>query len=312
MKKGLIIVSKCQCCYHIENLNHVFINGPIATTVWIYFDNIFNVLSSFQYDSIIAIITDWILPIKGHIRNIIPVLICWYLWESRNASKHDNIGMNALNIIAKVKNKILQLHSANLINASSFHNCLNAAFVFGLNFSLQPITKNEILVYWRCPVKDYFKLNTDGSYNNSFAGCGGIIRDHKGKTVIAYAGPSSGSNALQAEFASLQYGIHLCLSLGLNKIWVEVDALLLIQYISGNLKNNPNNFYMIRDIKHCLSRINFSISHIMREGNAVADGLAKMGCGLDGFVHFNENSLPRDILGLIKLDRMGFPYIRFH
>lgn len=28
--KGFYLLSKCQCCYHIEDINHVFINGPIV------------------------------------------------------------------------------------------------------------------------------------------------------------------------------------------------------------------------------------------------------------------------------------------
>ncbi|PKU60176.1 uncharacterized protein LOC110095807 [Dendrobium catenatum] len=312
MKKGLIIVSKCQCCYHIENLNHVFINGPIATKVWIYFDNIFNVITSFHYDSITSLLKDWFLPIKGHIRNLIPIIICWYLWEIRNNSKHENIGMNALNVIAKVKNKVLQLFVAKLITVDSFKNCIPAANDLGLKFIVQLIIKTEKLVYWKRPVYGCFKLNMDGSYNNSTAGCGCIIRDYNGMVVAAYAGPSSGTNAVQAETDSLLYGIQLRSSLGITNIWVEVDALLLLHYINGNSISNPTIFYKVRDIKHCFSPINYSLSHILREGNAVADGLAKMECSMTDFLHFNDNSLPRDIKGLIKLDQMGFPYIRFN
>ncbi|PKU72524.1 Putative ribonuclease H protein [Dendrobium catenatum] len=180
----------------------------------------------------------------------------------------------------------------------------------GLKLLIEPINKKEKLIYWRRPVYNCFKLNTDGSFNNLNAGCGGIIRDHKGMVVMAYAGSSPGTNALQAEIDNLLYGIQLCLSLGINNIWVEVDALLLIQYVNGYSMNNPNIFYKIWDIKNCLSRINFSISHILHEGNAVADGLAKLGCAMNDFLLFNDNSLPREIKGLTKLDRLGLPYMR--
>ncbi|KAI0511688.1 hypothetical protein KFK09_012320 [Dendrobium nobile] len=309
-KKGLVIVSKCQCCYHFENINHVFINGPIAIRVWNYFDNIFKVMVDGYYESFTSIIKDWIIPIKGHIRNTIPVLICWYLWASRNDSKHNNIRMDAMNIISKFKNKVIQLYNANLIKPSSFKNHYNAASAFGLVISNRKIKSREKLIYWKRPVIDYFKLNTDGSYNSVTAGCGGIIRDHNGKIVVAFAGPSSGTYAITAEIDSLNFGVKLCQSLGFTNIWIEVDALLLIHYISGNSSYNPTNFYKIREIKLALSGMNYSISHILREGNAVADALAKLGCNLDCFYHFNDASIPRNIKGLINLDRMGLPYMR--
>ncbi|PKU70971.1 Putative ribonuclease H protein [Dendrobium catenatum] len=262
------------------------------------------------YDSFSSKIKDWIIPIKGHIRNIIPVIICWYLWASRNDSKHNNIRMDAMNIISKVKNKVSQLFNANLIKPNSFKSHYNAASVFGLDLSNRKIQSREKLIYWKRPVIGCFKLNTDGSFNSDTAGCGGIIRDYNGKIVVAFAGPSSGSNAITAEIDSLKFGVDLCLSLGYMNIWVEVDALLLLHYISGNSNFNPTNFYKIREIKLALSGMNFSISHIMREGNAVADALAKMGCNLDCFYHFNEVSIPRNIRGLINLDRMGLPYMR--
>ncbi|PKU62688.1 Putative ribonuclease H protein [Dendrobium catenatum] len=271
-----------------------------------------NILSTTHYNSITCLLKDWLIPTKGHIRNIIPVIICWYLWDSRNASKHDNMVMNVLNVIAKVKNKILQLYGANLIKVESFKNCIHVANEFGLNLNLHPTTRKDKLIHWRLPVVGCFKLNTDGSYNKVNARCGGIIRDYSGKVVEAFAGPSSGINAIQAEVDSLLYGVQLCLTLGLYNIWVEVDAMLLIHYIEGKTSLNPSNFYKIRDIKHCLSLISYYISHIMREGNAVADGLAKLGCSLTGFFDFNDHSLPREIKGLIKLDQLGLPYIRFY
>ncbi|KAI0502223.1 hypothetical protein KFK09_017170 [Dendrobium nobile] len=234
LKKGLVIVSKCQCCYHFENINHVFINGPIAIKVWNYFDNIFKVMVDGYYASFTTKIRDWIIPIKEHIRNIIPVFICWYLWASRNDSKHNNIRMDAMNIISKVKNKVIQLYNANLIKPISFKNHYNAATALGLVFSNRTIQSREKLIYWKRPVIGYFKLNTDSSYNSDTAGCGGIIRDHNGKIVVAFAGPSSGTNVITAEIDSLNFGVKLCLSLGYINIWVEVDALLLFQYINGN------------------------------------------------------------------------------
>ncbi|KAL0928089.1 hypothetical protein M5K25_002329 [Dendrobium thyrsiflorum] len=32
--KGISVVSKCQCCFHVENINHIFVSGPVAVKLW--------------------------------------------------------------------------------------------------------------------------------------------------------------------------------------------------------------------------------------------------------------------------------------
>ncbi|KAL0917849.1 hypothetical protein M5K25_012949 [Dendrobium thyrsiflorum] len=107
MKKGFYMVSKCQCCYHIENLNHVFANGHVSLKVWLYFDNVLTTQFCKNYNNIINIMHDWVVPIKRHIRNMLPTIICWFLWKSRNEAKHENITMKASYIVLKIKGKDL-------------------------------------------------------------------------------------------------------------------------------------------------------------------------------------------------------------
>lgn len=33
-RKGILMLSKCQCCSQVETLEHVFISGPKADEVW--------------------------------------------------------------------------------------------------------------------------------------------------------------------------------------------------------------------------------------------------------------------------------------
>lgn len=39
---GLYLSSKCQCCYHIENINYFFVNGVITTKIWEWYDTTFD------------------------------------------------------------------------------------------------------------------------------------------------------------------------------------------------------------------------------------------------------------------------------
>ncbi|KAK4493277.1 hypothetical protein RD792_017845 [Penstemon davidsonii] len=41
--RGTQLASKCQCCFDMESIQHVFINGSVASQVWDYFTNLFGV-----------------------------------------------------------------------------------------------------------------------------------------------------------------------------------------------------------------------------------------------------------------------------
>ncbi|KAL0904266.1 hypothetical protein M5K25_026352 [Dendrobium thyrsiflorum] len=88
----------------------------------------------------------------------------------RNNVKHENIKMNASNIIAKVKNKVLELFVAKLIKADSFKGFHHVACDLGLVLGPITVTNNNRLIYWKKPLEGCFKLNTDGAKNNFNAG----------------------------------------------------------------------------------------------------------------------------------------------
>ncbi|PKU70821.1 hypothetical protein MA16_Dca010801 [Dendrobium catenatum] len=52
------------------------------------------------------------------------------------------------------------------------------------------------------------------------------------------------------------------------------------------------------------------MTHIFREGNACADWLAKKGCQISVVEEFGEPELPLVLHGLVRLDKLGLPYIR--
>ncbi|KAL0923443.1 hypothetical protein M5K25_007500 [Dendrobium thyrsiflorum] len=71
--KGISVVSKCQCCFHVENINHIFVSGPVA---------FFNPLLSIK-----DLIYKWFSKDKGHITHLVCALIVWNLWVARNIAR---------------------------------------------------------------------------------------------------------------------------------------------------------------------------------------------------------------------------------
>ncbi|KAL0920132.1 hypothetical protein M5K25_009244 [Dendrobium thyrsiflorum] len=86
--KGFQGPSKCQCCYHNESIKHVFLDGFFAKQVWKYFYALTNKTPPNCYGYITDILKDWFVPVKGHILNVLPILILWFIWRSRNEAKH--------------------------------------------------------------------------------------------------------------------------------------------------------------------------------------------------------------------------------
>ncbi|PKU67224.1 Putative ribonuclease H protein [Dendrobium catenatum] len=74
-KRGIIKPSKCQCCFHSENMHHVFVFGPIAVKTWIYFEDVFKLNIYKTNMSIYGLLNSWFVNPIGHIRNVTYSLI---------------------------------------------------------------------------------------------------------------------------------------------------------------------------------------------------------------------------------------------
>ncbi|KAL0907215.1 hypothetical protein M5K25_025769 [Dendrobium thyrsiflorum] len=273
--KGFSFPSKCQCCANIEDINHVFAYGECAYKVWNHFFGLANMDNNSVNNGILAILNCWVNKSKGHILNIIPVLILWYLWQARNDAKHNDIKIDSSLVILKVKHKILSFYAVKLISENNFKHCLHLAGKLGIFFENTSVNHQDKIVKWIKPSSPFVKLNSDGSVGNSGAGFGGIVRNYLGNVLFAYAGKADTSNVLTAELLGLLYGLISCSERGFLNINIEVDAISLIQIF------NRKDFM----------------------GNACADFFAKLGSQMVGFQLFTEANLPFIAKGIITLDK---------
>ncbi|KAI0529110.1 hypothetical protein KFK09_001657 [Dendrobium nobile] len=203
-----------------------------------------------------------------------------------NKAKHEGIRMDAMRIIENIKYKVYQLYTANIIFAM------------------------EKVVRWVKPVYPFVKLNSDGSVSSNTAGMGGIIRNFNGDVIIAYASPLNHCKVIYDEMRGISYGLELCHRTGITNVAIEVDALSLIQMINKDIMCYPDFFHIMRKIKSLLAGLNFTLIHIFREGNACADFLAKKGSLINDLEEFSNSNLPQQLRGLVRLDKLGLPYIR--
>ncbi|PKU73908.1 hypothetical protein MA16_Dca021220 [Dendrobium catenatum] len=139
---------------------------------------------------------------------------------------------------------------------------------------------------------------------------GGTVCDSSSEVMMAYAGPLYPCKVIFTELMGLAKGLEICQRRGYFNVDIKVDAMLLIQIFKNDSVFYPKFFYLIRTIRMVISNLNCSIKHVLREGNACAGWLAKFGCKMDNEVEFGNDNLPRLLTGLIKLEKIGLPYIR--
>lgn len=133
---------------------------------------------------------------------------------------------------------------------------------------------------WMKPPLGWFKLNTDGSsiQQRKVAGGGGVLRDGFGNWVVGFSIGFDFRSSVFAELSALRGGLIIAKSLGIKKIVVELDAKVVVSLITNSSKTKKSINSTVMDCKNLLQGFEeYIIQHTYREGNRVADVLAKMG-----------------------------------
>lgn len=337
--RGISLASKCWCCPNqsplrasspfsalvvfsppssaVESIEHIFFLSSVARRVWEHFYEIFgftpphtvHIPQILHYWRLFASHT---LTRCTHITTIVPCLILWFLWTARNDSKHRGIFVRSDTIIYRVVRQVRLLHHCRLLSSESWMGLFHVAASLGLFYSSSPPRPPPLPIVWLPPDPGWVKLNTDGAFRMSTldSGMGGVVRDHHGEVLFAFHEHGSVSSSISVELAALLSGLSHTIRLGHTRMWIEVDALLVVQLLSHSDAGHWSIQGFLTSIRNVLSSVEFRISHVHREGNTVADALANLGCQTEVARSFPPAVLPRQILTLARLDQMGWPSFR--
>ncbi|XP_017981034.1 PREDICTED: uncharacterized protein LOC108663047 [Theobroma cacao] len=132
---------------------------------------------------------------------------------------------------------------------------------------------------WHKPSAGEFKLNVDGSskHNRQSAVGGGHLRDHTGTMIFGFSENFGPCDSLQEELMALHRGLLLCIKHNVSRLWIEMDAKVVVHMINKGHQGSSRTRYLLTSIGRSLSSFSFRISHIHREGNQVAEHLANQG-----------------------------------
>ncbi|MCO5577970.1 hypothetical protein L7F22_031807 [Adiantum nelumboides] len=117
-------------------------------------------------------------------------------------------------------------------------------------------------------------LYFDGSYRRSHdAASGGIVvYDAQGNLVRKQGLKFDAKSNNEAEYMALEGGLHICLQMGINRLQIKGDALLVVKQVLGVWKNkNPKLKNLYFRVKALLKKFEaWSLQHIERSQNEEA------------------------------------------
>ena len=96
-----------------------------------------------------------------------------------------------------------------------------------------PPTKPFHFVRWHPPPPRFIKINFDGSFINSAAAGGYIIRDWTGKVIKTGAANYGHSSIMVAEARPLRDGVKIANQAGFRKLYIEGDNCTIIKALQG-------------------------------------------------------------------------------
>ncbi|KAG6538552.1 hypothetical protein ZIOFF_003676 [Zingiber officinale] len=306
-QRGVCLVSRCQCCAAVESWEHLFYGSLVAGDVWGYFGHLFGVGSWRAMESWRAG-TAW--SSTGSVREIIPLLIFWFLWTARNDSKHRGLRPEGQKIIRQITQYLRVGMASGIIKPRHWRGAISAAQAMVIQVRIRTLHTISV-VHWRRPDDGWFKLNTDGSSrgNPGESAYGAIVRDHSGQVVVARQGVLGEGSNIRAELMAILRGLELCVDRQLSPIWLESDSLVALHII-----RSPGISWEFREeilrIRKLVRQHGVRCTHIYREGNAAADFLANQAYQVEGERVMEGQEIDGLLLGICRMDRLGLPYIR--
>ena len=162
-------------------------------------------------------------------------------------------------------------------------------------------------IKWDKPPVGWMKLNTDGSVCGSLgvAGYRGVIRDDCGNWLLGFTRRIGITNNFSVKLWGLREGLIMCCNHNIASLIVELDAKAVIEAFRNDQYVNNIISPILDDCRLLSSHFSWiEFNHCFREGNRVADTLAKMSFNqeVDCMVF---NSPPVDVLNVFEDDFYG-------
>lgn len=133
----------------------------------------------------------------------------------------------------------------------------------------------QLTVCWHKLPSGHIKLNIDGVADplTHIGGLGVVFRDTHGQWLCGYTKHLPHTDALQTELLALFHGLKIAFLRNFHPLIVESDSQVLLNLLQTE---NSKYLHLLISCRSMLRNQNIQqLYHIFREGNGVADAMAK-------------------------------------
>jgi len=267
-----------------EDGGHLFFKCKAAKQVWelLSMEGLRqNLAAQASARDTVAIILKEKEPIRTH-----AVVTLWFLWTNRNAIRHEERGRSGSELARGIKSYCHEL----LVNQGAPN-----------------VQRSQANVKWCRPPEGVLKLNCDASFraDENTGSWGFIIRDHDGDVVLTGRGRLNHVlSAFQVELIACMQGVQAALNLGIGRLLLETDALMIVQAMNSDVFDAMAEGVTLEELKF-LVRVNFSefkCNFLSRVGNRAAHALAALGSECVEGEALITSSVPRDVHVIVADD----------
>lgn len=189
------------------------------------------------------------------------------IWKEHNNRIFRDASLPAKIVSGKIQNALLE----------------NYMFIKGSNpFTGETSTNNDTQTrrkecHWSLPHEGWHKANFDGvaKGNLGAARCGGVIKNSHGNRIVAVTFPLRHQTNYYAKACAALQTTKLEKEVRVKSLWLEEDSNNIIKCLRGEHPLSWSIKNMMEETKSILlSFKRVYVSHVYREGNAVADWMA--------------------------------------